>query len=218
MGLSPMLAVSTVLAILRGGRRRRHRGADRHRAGPGADRGAALLLRAAVLLRATLTPPALRRGHSGRRGVDAGARVYTTTGRRIIMALDCILAVRLSAALDCLTPATTGTSRDPKTRRSVTSILQRGVISILRLKRVAYLALRKITARLVAVDRSLWRSGILCGREFRRPTSQQGDRRKRGRTACCGLQSVELFRAPGLRCACIAPEPKTDVSGGAGIE
>jgi hypothetical protein len=50
------------------------------------------------------------------------------------MALDCILAVRLSAALDCLTPATTGTSRDPKTRRSVTSILQRGVISILHLK------------------------------------------------------------------------------------
>ena len=31
------------------------------------------------------------------------------------MALDCILAVRLSAAFDCLTPATTGTSRDPKT-------------------------------------------------------------------------------------------------------
>jgi hypothetical protein len=112
------------------------------------------------------------------------------------MALDCILAVRLSAALDCLTPATTGTSRDPKTRRSVTSILQRGVISILRLKRVAYLALRQITARLVAVDRSLWRSGILCGREFRRPTSQQGDRRKRGRTACCGLQSVELDAEP----------------------
>ena len=31
------------------------------------------------------------------------------------MALDCILAVRLNAAFDCLTPATTGTSRDPKT-------------------------------------------------------------------------------------------------------
>jgi hypothetical protein len=31
------------------------------------------------------------------------------------MALDCILAVRLSAAFDCLTPATTGTSRDPRT-------------------------------------------------------------------------------------------------------
>ena len=50
------------------------------------------------------------------------------------MALDCILAVRLSAAFDCLTPATTGTSRDPKTPGNVTSILQRGVISILRLK------------------------------------------------------------------------------------
>ena len=50
------------------------------------------------------------------------------------MALDCILAVRLSAAFDCLTPATTGTSRDPKTPGNVTSILQRGVISILRLQ------------------------------------------------------------------------------------
>ena len=60
-----LLAVPTVLAVLRGGRGRRHRRDDRHRPGPGADGGAALLLRAgilraAVLLRATLSPPATR--------------------------------------------------------------------------------------------------------------------------------------------------------------
>jgi hypothetical protein len=69
MGLSPMLAVSIVLAILCGGRRRRHRRDDRHRAGRGAHRGAALLLRAAVL-RTALSPPAARRSHSGRRGAQ----------------------------------------------------------------------------------------------------------------------------------------------------
>jgi hypothetical protein len=66
VGLSGLLlAVPTVLAVLRGGRGRRHRRDDRHRPGPGADGGAALLLRAgilraAVLLRATLSPPATR--------------------------------------------------------------------------------------------------------------------------------------------------------------
>ena len=60
-----LLAVPTVLAVLRGGRGRRHRRDDRHRPGPGADGGAALLLRAgilraAVLLRAPLSPPATR--------------------------------------------------------------------------------------------------------------------------------------------------------------
>jgi len=66
VGLSGLLlAVPTVLAVLRGGRGRRHRRDDRHRPGPGGDGGAALLLRAgilraAVLLRATLSPPATR--------------------------------------------------------------------------------------------------------------------------------------------------------------
>jgi hypothetical protein len=34
----------------------------------------------------------------------------------------------------------------------------------------------------------------------------------------CPSTVIAAFRAPALRCACIAPEPKTDVSGGAGIE
>src|SRR6516165_4431714 len=72
MGLSSVLAVSTILAILRGGCGRRHRRDDRHRAFPGADRGAALLLHAAVLLRATLTRPAWRR---------LGESVHTSEGR-----------------------------------------------------------------------------------------------------------------------------------------
>jgi hypothetical protein len=45
------------------------------------------------------------------------------------MALDCILAVRLSAAFDCLTPATTGTSRDPKPR-GMSPLSCRGVSSL----------------------------------------------------------------------------------------
>jgi hypothetical protein len=78
VGLSCLLlAVSTVLAVLRGGRRRRHRRDDRHRAVAGGHGGATLLLRArilraAVLLRATLSPPASRCWHSGRRGGGAG--------------------------------------------------------------------------------------------------------------------------------------------------
>jgi hypothetical protein len=74
--LSPLLAVSTVLAVLRGRRRGRYRRDDCHRAAPGACRGAALLratllptatlLRAAELLRATLSPLISRRRHSGR--------------------------------------------------------------------------------------------------------------------------------------------------------
>jgi DNA invertase Pin-like site-specific DNA recombinase len=34
----------------------------------------------------------------------------------------------------------------------------------------------------------------------------------------CPSTVIAAFRAPALRCACIAPQPKTDVSGGAGIE
>jgi hypothetical protein len=55
VGLSCLLlAVSAVLAVLRGGCRRRHRRDDRHRAGPGAHGGAALLLRAGILRTAVL--------------------------------------------------------------------------------------------------------------------------------------------------------------------
>jgi hypothetical protein len=62
--------------VLRGGRRRRHRRDVRHRAVPGGHGGATLLLRAgilraAVLLRVTLSPPASRCRHSGRRGKPA---------------------------------------------------------------------------------------------------------------------------------------------------
>jgi len=70
-----LLAVSTVLAVLRGGRRRRHRRDDRHRAVPRNHGRATLLLRAAVLLRATLSPPASRCWHCGRRGACAGFRL-----------------------------------------------------------------------------------------------------------------------------------------------
>src|SRR5215472_6868290 len=74
MGLSSLLAVSTVLAILRGGCGCRHRRNDRRRADPGVHRGAALLLRATVLLRATLRPPVSRRPgvsiHTSGRGIS----------------------------------------------------------------------------------------------------------------------------------------------------
>src|SRR5271168_2530365 len=81
--LSPVLAASTVLADLRGGRRSRYRHDNHHRAAPSAHGGAALLLqllraaarlptagllRAAELLWATLSPPISRRWHRGRGG------------------------------------------------------------------------------------------------------------------------------------------------------
>src|SRR5271168_2022291 len=86
--LSSLLAASTVLADLRGGRRSRYRHDNHHRAAPSAHGGAALLLqllraaarlptagllragilRAAELLWATLSPPISRRWHRGRGG------------------------------------------------------------------------------------------------------------------------------------------------------
>jgi len=47
----------------------------------------AAIVIAAIRPVATLTPPAVRRWHSGRRGADAGARVHTT-GQRISGATD----------------------------------------------------------------------------------------------------------------------------------
>jgi hypothetical protein len=55
VGLSCLLlAVSVVLAVLRGGRCRWHRRDDRHRASQAADGDAALLLRAGILRAAVL--------------------------------------------------------------------------------------------------------------------------------------------------------------------
>jgi hypothetical protein len=78
--LSSLLAASTVLADLRGGRRSRYRHDNHHRSAPSAHGGAALLLRvlravallptagllrAAELFWATLSPSVSRRWHSG---------------------------------------------------------------------------------------------------------------------------------------------------------
>jgi hypothetical protein len=88
--LPGLLAVSTGMAVLRGGRRARYRRNNRHHADPAAHGGAALrllraalptadLLRAAILrsaefFRATLSPPVSRRWHSGgRRGGGIGS-------------------------------------------------------------------------------------------------------------------------------------------------
>src|SRR5271165_7207533 len=69
--LSALLAVATGVAVLRGGRRARYRRNNRHRADPADHGGAALrllraaLLRAAELLRGTLSPHVSRCWHSG---------------------------------------------------------------------------------------------------------------------------------------------------------
>jgi hypothetical protein len=96
--LSPLLAASTVLADLRGGRRSRYRHDNHQRAAPSAHGGAALLLqvlraaarlptagllragilRAAELFWATLSPPVSRRWHNGDRsgGEIASGRAF----------------------------------------------------------------------------------------------------------------------------------------------
>src|SRR5215471_16061898 len=68
VGLSCLLlAISTVLGVLRVGRRRRYRRDDRHRPVSGSRGGAALLLRA------TLSPPVSPCWHHDRRGAGAGS-------------------------------------------------------------------------------------------------------------------------------------------------